>query len=484
MLGFIIDTYKATEYIATSTYDEDCNMTRIYEHNFNDIQQILGALPLDEVTHVLVKPLPKNANDKNQVYWSSDFSMLGSLFDLVFGDRDFSTSTTKRRSDSKKRIPEAVFKSFHWIDTSGEAVEARNVKMLIYAQYPEMRLSGFKTVENEIPISLSVEQTKQSPNQKRLMVLARTKDAGVLAMMIYPGPNLIAQVKSLPGFMGSRVVKRLLETTGASDELKNRLKSVLGKWTPGVRLDSKGKTLPFNGTQVCGYTLEHGLDIRPNSDKDGDYLGIELKTHTSAKVTLMTTEPDMGEYKDDFNNFMKRRGYLDAKGESYRLTGVHREGIKCVKSGLTLRVMNYDPEQPFSSQLDKDIHIGLFDDNGVCTAGWSKERILNSWGAKHNEAVYIRAEKRDATESSVDGAKYDIRFKNELIWCRGTGPEKLLKAIISGIVIFDPAPKYVHENPSKSKRRSQWRVNDIARALEHLYDSVEWCEISSSNAAL
>ena len=271
------------------------NNTRSFEHYINDIDDIARLLPLHDITHVLVKALPKNANDKNQVYWSSDFEMLSNLFDFEFTERDYSLSTTKQRSDTSKKIPEATFKSFHWLDTNSNLVEAPNVKMLIYAQYPEMRLSGFKTVENQIPASMSVSYVKEQPNIKRLFVLARTKQGKAIGMMVLPNETALKQCKKLPSYLKSKVVHLLLESSGATDSLKAHLKPIVGRWLPGVRLDKLGDTIPFNGTQVCGYTLEHALGIRPNADQDGDFMGIELKTHTMNKVTLMTPEPDMGE---------------------------------------------------------------------------------------------------------------------------------------------------------------------------------------------
>lgn len=454
-------------------------MTRVFEHNINSTAKILDALPMDQVTHVLLKELPKNANDKNQIYWSADFNMLGTLFSLEYGERDFSSSRTKPRSNNTKKIPEAVFNDFKWLDTEGNLVSAPNVKMLIYAQYPEMRLSGFKTTENQIPLSLSIEHVKENIGQKRILVLARTRTAAAIAMMIYPTPALLDEITSLENFKGSRVVKVLAETSSASDELRDALTPIVGNNLPGVRLDKDGETLPFNGTQVCGYTLEHALGIRPNSDQNGDYQGIELKTHTSKKVTLMTPEPDMGEYSDNFNKCLKERGYWDKKSESYRLTGVHRAGVRCEKTGLTLKVENYDASIGFSSQLDKDIHIGLYDDANNLVAGWSKEKILNLWGAKHNETVYIKAQKSAVKQEAqvIEGAKFNVNFDRGVAWCKESSPERLLKAIIAGVVIFDPAPKYVPKKPSDSKRRSQWRVNDIYKAIQCLYESVEFIDL-------
>ena len=58
-----------------------------------------------------------------------------------------------------------------------------------------------------------------------------------------------------------------------------------------------------------------------------------------------------------------------------------------------------------------------------------------------------------------------------------TSADKILQAIYKGTVYLDPAPKYVLGSPSETKRRSQWRVNDIATAVEYLYENTEVVEL-------
>ncbi len=450
-------------------------MTKLgkFEHYCGSIDEVLERLPTEQLTEVLAKVLPRNANDKNQIYWSPDFHMLHSRFAFTFSERDFSTSRTKLYSDSKKRIPEGRFESFEWLDNDGERHLAPNVKMLIYAQYPEMRLSGFKTANNEMPQSLSVEYTKEYGDEPRVLILARTRSAGAIGMMVIPHGELLEQIKSSQTVAPSKIIKLLYSSSGHTENLWLEMKELVEDWRPGCRLDTEGHELPFNGTQVCGYTLERALNIVPNASKDGDYQGIELKTHTRKKVTLMTPEPDMGDYSDNFKDFMTTYGYKDSQG-SYRFTGLHRAGIRNSKTGLTLKVDCYEPKIPFSKQLASEIKVGLFTDDGHLAAGWSLERLLNCWGAKHNETVYVSAMRRDteSVELIEAGYKYEVKFGAKVTWCRETNAERLLRAIANGVIILDPAPKYVPSAPGQSKRRSQWRVNDIHKALTHLYENV------------
>lgn len=458
-----------------------------FEHHVGSIAELSALLASHDVDLALLKTLPKNANDKNQIYIAADFGVLYDLFDLSFAERGASASETKARSDSKSRITEAVFNSFAWIRRDGSQVAARRVKAIIYPQYPEARLSGLQTVENTMPLSLSVAHTKQYPEAKRLLVLGRLPRGECVGIVcIDLSPEFEAELAALPGFSRAKACKRLEISQDNAGKLEARLAGVLGKSLRGCRLDSYGNTLPFSGTQVCGYTLEHALGIVPNSNMDGDLYGIELKTHTQLKVTLFTPEPDGGFYAESFSGFMKKYGYQDADGD-YRLTGVHRAGEICAKSGLTLQVIEYCEEDgkrvpyPYNRATALTAKIGAVDvvltgPAGEVAASWSLERLMNCWGVKHNEVVYIKANKvanRDVAQAAA-GYEHLVTFERTVMWCRDTTAERLLNAICDGVIFLDPAPKLHATSPAKNKRRAQWRVNDITKAADSLYSEVRF----------
>lgn len=475
-----------------------------FEHSASTLSEIENTLRAHGADRAVLKMLPKNANDKNQVYWANSFSSLYNNFDLTLSERGASTSLTKDRSTPGTCIPEAVFNDFSWVKRSGVRVKAKNVKVIVYTQYPEARLSGFLTVENTMPQSLAIEFTKKNPKSNRLLVLARLPGGSCLAFVYLGVENdLEAEVRNLPGLEGSKVCKLLNLNLGLSEKLFTQLAKVVSGPLKGCRLDRYGNTLPFSGTQVCGYTLEHALGIVPNSDKDGDLYGIELKTHTQVKVTLFTPEPDFGLYVEGFEKFMRKYGY-ENDGEDgakeWRLTGVHKAGKRSAKSGLTLQVREYhvaglensksdwvrepdgsrtpfpyDSATSLTSKLNA-VEVVLVDDHGFIAAGWSLERLMNNWGVKHNEVVYLSASKfeNDNEEEFNAGFEYKVSFAPKVHWCRDTSAERLLDAIDKGVIFLDPAPKFVPNDPSKNKRRAQWRVNDISTAVKVLYERTEW----------
>lgn len=473
-----------------------------FEHSAQSVSEIKTTLHGLGATKAILKILPKNANDKNQVYFSSDFAALYKNFELKLAERGASTSTTKNASRPGSYIPEAVFTHFAWAKPTGELVKARNVKAIIYTQYPEARLSGFLTVENTMPESLSVSFTKANPTTKRLLVLAATPSGGCIGL-VYVGlsSTLEEEIALLPGLEGSKVCKLLTVNQDHSEQLFAQLARVVSRPMRGCRLNSSGATIPFTGTQVCGYTLEHALGLPSNSDKDGDIYGIELKTHTQPKVTLFTPEPDFGLYATDFEMFMRRYGY-EAKPGEWRVTGVHRAGKRCASSKLTLKVREYrvnpatigannipdwfrdehnarvafpyNASTSLTAKMDA-VEVVLEDDDGNVAAGWSLERLMNNWGVKHNEAVYISASKSETSDQDAraEGYLFDITFSPRVTWCRGTSAERLLSAIDRGVIFLDPAPKFIEGDTGKNKRRSQWRVNDVDAAIHSLYDHVE-----------
>ena len=456
-----------------------------FENSPSTLADLASLLAAHGVTEALIKPLTRNHNDKNQIYSGRDFAPLYPTFDVKFAERGASTSGKKGGQTAGALIPEAVFRDFVWVEDTGREVRARDVRMIIYAQYPETRLSGFSTVENTMPVSLSVDYTKANPDAVRYLVLGRRGSGQAVAIMVAnPPEQFIDDVAALPAATGSRVWKHLRLRTTAPQRLIALLAAASGRKLPGRRLNAAGATLPFNGTQVCGYTLEHELGIIPNSGKDGDFEGIELKTHTQKKVTLFTPEPDMGLYAADFASFMTTYGYPDENGH-LRVTGIHRVGVRCEKSGLTLRVMNHTRGTPLSASVDDDVHLGLFDDAGNLAAGWSLSRMLNCWSSKHNEAVYIPAVKLkcDDAELGAAGYRHFVEFGDRVLWCRETSAERLFEALYNGTLFLDPAPKYSAGNAALTKRRSQWRVNDIAEAAQDLYSDVRTISLSGEGGA-
>lgn len=429
----------------------------------------------------IAKELPKNANDKNQIYLYHDASILNSIFALTFGERGESESSKKRAG---KPISEAVFDNFSWVDTEGEANKLKSCKAIIYHQYPEARLSGFKTVNGEMPRSLSVEHTKSEDLEARTLIIGADTEGNAFGLIaVKPSKVFIEELRSKPLAEGSKVC-RLWESISKpafnpEKELLKLLRDRIGnKTTLGIRLKPSGEVTPFNGTQVGGYTLEALLNIPSNSSKDGDFHGIELKAFSQKRLTLFTPEPDGGIYKNSFEQFMREYGYQ--KECVYRFTGIHRVGEIATRSQLSMQIIwkhpkttetkEYSSYAPMATQLNK-LEVRLTDASGTVAASWSIERLMNNWGVKHQSCVYVpcKVTPNSKEETVKQGYKKLVSFGSEILWCQKTSMKHLLDSLASGIIFLDPAPKFDPENAKNNKRRSQWRINDIYQNSHVLY---------------
>lgn len=456
---------------------------------------VVEALKKHNCSLALIKKLSKNNNDKNQIYFHHDASILNSVFDMTFEEGEASTSTTKRSSSPGKTIPQAVFNNFYWLNHDGSLERAKNCKAITYHQYPETRLSGFQTENREMPRSMTVDYTKRTDSLPRYLIIGATPTGHAVAMMLVnPQAHFVEEFLKLGGYQGSKICKYLAIENSKIDftsKLKQLLSDkVANRSLKGCRFDKHGTTLPFVSTQVHGYTLEHACGIKPNSDHDGDIYGIELKCFRSNKLSLITTEADGGLYNESFSDFMKFYGYL--KGEDYRLTGVHRANTMNPKTELTLKIICYpvskgqkeiekklyNPSLSFAKQMN-GMSIILEDKETNVAASWSIEHLMNRWGAKHNEVVYVPAKvvENEVEREIEEGYLKRVIFENEVLWCFRSTVENLIKAIHSGIIFLDPAPKYNEDNPKINKRRTQWRLNNIYKAASTLYEKSEIVEL-------
>lgn len=126
------------------------------------------------------------------------------------------------------------------------------------------------------------------------------------------------------------------------------------------------------------------------------------------------------------------------------------------------------------------IEVVLEADDGSIAAGWSLERLMNNWGVKHNQAVFITAVRSSNTnlEEVSAGYGWTVQCSSRVIWCQQSSAARLLQAIQEGVIFLDPAPKLVPGDPSSNKRRAQWRVNDIGKAVHKLYEQVEILDLT------
>lgn len=197
------------------------------------------------------------------------------------------------------------------------------------------------------------------------------------------------------------------------------------------RRNNQGVVILYTATNGGGYTLEALLGITPNAKAEPDFLGWEIKGHSSNRVTLMTPEPNGGFYGErGVKEFVERYGHDVDDGGMY-FTGNHKVGVPCTATGMTLQVSGFDPLNP--KLFDVSGAVQLVDCDGNEAASWAFAQLLTHWNRKHAFAVYVHY----TSQKSPIAYRYD----SPVLMGEHTDFSRYLNALCSGAIVFDPGSK-------------------------------------------
>lgn len=441
--------------------------------SLSDLREVLAG---QGVRTAYVKKLSaRQDNEKNQIYLGAGLDGVTNLFPATIHARSASESVSKRAASPGKPKLEARL-DFAWLDRSGHRHDAPGTRIIDYFQYPEVRLSGFIAGCAAAPDALRRE--RQANYGQRWLVMGTARDGKVIGIVLTERDDpLASNFPELP-LQGSAGVLRVLvvaATTTASpaELLHDEISAIVRAGWHASRILKAGGVHTFRGAQGGGYTLEALLGVAANGNKAPDRHGFEIKSYTGSRISLMTPTPDYGYYgSHSFRDFMARYGRPGQKDDgSLRFVGIHRCGAVARGSGLAMRVAGYDAATD-EFGAPEEVGVELYDPStGEIAAGWSLDKLANCWNAKHANALYIRCQKRDGIELS--------EYSYSRTWLTGTGTDvwKLLRAIASGLVFYDPADTiYADGTP---KVRSQWRINaaQLPAAMTALYSSTRTCTV-------
>lgn len=424
------------------------------------------------VTQVLFKQLSENDNTKQQIYLGGSFEILNEIpFDTVKSD------ASARRPNFKARVP------FAWINDEGEISDAPHAKLILYPKYPEVRLSGFL---RDCPTAPSV-YLQPVPKERR----SGGRDGRLLILGIKPGQKVVAYL-SPP----QSPVSRSLANSGNVDtrnagslqrlslpqfsDNRARLLSAMSDivadgWHHACRLDKSGRIIEYNATNAAGYTLEALLGVVPNGIPGPDLLGWEVKSFSDPRITLMTPEPDGGFYGEQgVRAFLMRYGRW-RDGVTKYFTGIHRAGAINGTTNMTLSVDGFDPDT--GTITDPGGGIFLNSHESELAAFWSFSRLLDHWGRKHSNALYVRYSVDKTT------SRLQYRYDPNVYLGVGTDFSLFLQALVEGAIVYDPAPKAwkTSDMAWKTKARSQFRIS--FNRLPDLYHYFEEVTLSGSSAS-
>jgi MvaI/BcnI restriction endonuclease family len=413
---------------------------------FQTIAQLEARFSDLGATRIFCKHLSENDNTKQQIYLGGNFEVLSFFpFGEITAYSELSTPNFKAPLD------------FFWVDIDSQE-KANGAQLILYPKYPEVRLSGFlqgcKSAPSKYLQPIPIAERDQKDG--RFLIFGTTADGKTLTHLAPEFSPLANEIAAK--FLSVPPEGLFLELTvpiGSNQNkvlVMNALREIqLRGFHNSCRRNKHGEIIPYAATNGGGYTLEALLGITPNGDAEPDYLGWEIKSYSSSKITLMTPEPRGGFYgKQGAKAFVERFGH-DSGGGSMYFTGLHKVGLVSEKTGLTMQVQGFDPLSP--KKMDVSGSVVLIDSNGLEAASWSFTELLSHWNRKHAFAAYV-----PYTAQKVPAA---YKYNNPVLMCEHTDFLRYLNALCNGSIVFDPGSKVTDANTpnSKIKARSQFRIN-------------------------
>lgn len=421
------------------------------------------------VSRLFAKRLSPNDNAKNQVYLGKSFEVLQLL---PIGE------IAPRPSDETPILGASLRMS--WLTHEGRHAMAPHSKLILYPQYPEVRLSGFLRGCGGAPNDLM-----SSRAHGRILFLGVKKGSEIFAFVASGASSCAREFESRfeepkHGIFVELPIAADDVPAGSPARLLSELRRIhIAGWIDSKQLSTDGTTRPCNAQQCGGYTLEAELGIAKNGKAEPDFDGWEVKQHAvtsldgpadSKPVTLLTPEPSGGFYTEHgVPAFIRRFGYPDRNGREGRLNlgGIYRVGSIVPLTGLRLEMHGFDIER--GEMTDSSGAVRIVDASGTVAAAWSFAKLLEHWSRKHWLAAYVPAMKRH-------DPRRQYRFGRYVRLARHTNGLMLLRAIASGTVYYDPGIKLeVDGDAETTKRRSQFRVR--SKELDRLYGSFETVDV-------
>ncbi len=442
-----------------------------------NLQQLKSLFVQAGCTKLYAKQLAENDNSKNQVYFAGAVEALN-----AFPAEEIFSENTKRGPSFKARL------NFGWLLENGHVVSAPGAQLILYAQYPEVRFSGFLEGCKAGPSVLMADRKRAklfSVDIKRQLVgrvlfLGVTSYKKVIGFVAAGNSEIACEFKA-KSFPTAFVVFSNIELPNIADEAESRLQLIRQLhrihnkgWIDSKQLDSSGMLKPCNAPQCGGFTLEAELGIPKNSASEPDFLGWEVKQHNvsnfdrieAGTITLMTPEPTGGFYRENGPvAFIRKFGYADKleRADRFNFGGVHRVGQRHATTNLTMKLIGYDAT--CDRITDATGCIALVSDTGEAAASWAFAKILRHWSHKHTKAVYVPSRCRaEPCRQYFYGQRVRLAERTDSL--------RLLSALASGAVYYDPGIKLEHASTiPQVKRRSQFRV--ASKNIGALYQTVE-----------
>lgn len=426
-------------------------------------KSLLEAMKSRGANRLYAKILKPNNNSKNQIYLAGSYEIL-----QMFPAEDYKASQgTSTKAGKAGEILKAGI-PFSWLSEDGsEDKRAEKATLILYSQYPEVRLSGILA---GCPLAPGKIINTKIAGRILLMGIRGGAEPMVFAYALMPDSPAAREIMKLKAkglFVeeGNEVLFRYCDSGSPVERILKTL-SVIDFDRPyeTFMLNSQGEQRFIQSRNAPGMTLEGLLGIAANSLPQPDINDWELKAielrkypipHPMARVTLMTAEPDTGLYIDDFPEFMKRYG-KQTSTERLDFTGPWTIPKGSYKN---LRLL-YDP---FHSRFC----LKSADESGEMAAGWGLTDMVNHWKTKHQHAAFVSYAKNEDKS---------IRFSPYVGLGQGADLGHFINAVEAGLIVYDPG---VNMQMKKGQwvphKRNQWRT--LLQDLPFLYKSFDFYDV-------
>lgn len=434
-----------------------------------DLDRLEQCFKAAGVRRVVVKQLAQNDNAKQQIYLGSSFEVLQNLpFSAVIA------SAGLKRPNFKAAL------NFHWLNAQGHFEPAKGAQLILYPDYPEVRLSGFLNGCAAAPSEWMqpVDSSRRGPKNAwdgRTLVMGITDEGRILAALAAPKSAAslaidarIKQQKSTDEVLKEWVIddNATAQPLDTQRELLRCLHAIHAKGpVDSVKLGKDGVTVPYNAVNGGGYTLEAHLGVQANSRAEPDFLGWEIKAYSRSRLTLMTPEPQAGFYGEQgAQAFLHRYGYL-VNADTLYFTGTHKVGVQNPRSLQTMHIQGYD--RATAKVVDVDGGIMLLDEKRECSAMWRFSDLIAHWNKKHSQAAYVKYVR-------LSDGRYT--YLSPVGLGVGTSFTHYLACLHDGKVIYDPGTKLTGLNSAKPKvkARNQFRIGykNVGLLYQHFSSKV------------
>lgn len=162
---------------------------------------------------------------------------------------------------------------------------------------------------------------------------------------------------------------------------------------------------------------------------------------------------------------MRSLGYADKNDVADRLNfgGVHKVGLRHETTHLTMRLSGYNA---VSGRIVAPAGaVALVSDSGEIAAAWSFAKLLEHWSRKHAKAAYVPSQCRQEPARQYC-------YGHMVRLAEGTDSLRLLGALGSGAVYYDPGIKLENASSPKPKHKSRSQFRIASKNIAALYDAV------------